>query len=159
MRANPFRDEVQKSEVQKKMAPTGGVPTIEVARTGCGYIEPAAPLSFYLSQPLNRSQGSTQGGRIRATTKPIALGFNAVASQHEVELNSRLQNSPEAGATFSSATCPAVGIARLFVEFAATHFLLDSSVLNELPKPFHCIRNFLPISKTKLDHNRSFRVS
>lgn len=72
---------------------------------------------------------------------------------------SGLLKSIQPGAAFRSATCAAGRITRLFVELAATHFLLDSSMLNELPKPLHCILNFLPISKTKLDHNRSFRVS
>lgn len=40
-----------------------------------------------------------------------------------------------AGATFSAATSAALGFARLFVIFAAAHFLLDPSMLDELPEP------------------------
>lgn len=71
----------------------------------------------------------------------------------------RLSKPVQAGTTLSTTAGAAGRITRLFIELTATHFLLDSSMLNELPKPLHCILNFLPISKTKLDHNLSFRFS
>jgi hypothetical protein len=61
----------------------------------------------------------------------------------------------EAGAAFCAATIAAIGIAWLFVILATTHFLLDSGVLNQLPKPLHRILNLLPISQTKFDHQNA----
>ena len=58
----------------------------------------------------------------------------------------------EACATFCTSASSTIGIARLFVVFATTHFLLDPSVLYELPKSLHCVLNLLPVSKSQLDH-------
>jgi hypothetical protein len=58
----------------------------------------------------------------------------------------------EACTAFCTATSSTIGIARLFVVFATTHFLLDSSVLDELPKSLDRVLNLLPVSKSQLDH-------
>ena len=58
----------------------------------------------------------------------------------------------EACTAFCTATSSTIGIARLFVVFPTTHFLLDSSVLDELPKSLDRVLNLLPVSKSQLDH-------
>jgi len=64
----------------------------------------------------------------------------------------RLRGFIQAGAAFCTSTCSAIGIAGLFVIFATPHFLFDSSMLDELPKSFDSVLNFLPVSKSQLDH-------
>jgi hypothetical protein len=61
----------------------------------------------------------------------------------------------ETCSAFRAATIAAIGIARLLVVLAATHFLLDTGVLNQLPEPLYCILNLLPISQTKFDHQNA----
>ncbi len=67
-------------------------------------------------------------------------------------LSDQLCGFVEACTAFCTATSSTISIARLFVVFATTHFLLNSSVLYELPKSLHCVLNLLPVSKSQLDH-------
>jgi hypothetical protein len=67
-------------------------------------------------------------------------------------LSDQLCGFVEACSTFCTSASSTIGIARLFVVFATTHFLFDPSVLYELPKSLHCVLNLLPVSKSQLDH-------
>jgi hypothetical protein len=54
--------------------------------------------------------------------------------------------------TLCTSASSSIGVTWLFVVFATTHFLFDSSVLNELPKSLDRVLDFLPVSKSQLDH-------
>lgn len=51
-----------------------------------------------------------------------------------------------AGAALSSTAVAAVTVARLLIEFSATHFLLDTRVLNQFSEPLDRVLNPLPVS-------------
>ncbi len=57
-------------------------------------------------------------------------------------------------AAFRSAAVAARDFTRLLVILAAAHFLLDSSVFHQLPKPLHRVLNLFVISQTQLNHER-----
>lgn len=59
------------------------------------------------------------------------------------------------GFAFGTATGAATAFAGLFVEFAATHFLLDAAVLDQLTKPTNRFLNRLSLTQTQLDHKCS----
>jgi hypothetical protein len=96
-------------------------------------------------------QRSREAGHSRRKKRPL-LVFDTECSLLAIILSDQLCDFAEACSTFCTSASAAIGIARLFVVFATTHFLLDSSVLNELPKSLHCVLDLLPVSKSQLDH-------
>lgn len=88
----------------------------------------------------------------RAEKKRPLLVYDTESGLLAIILSDQLCGFVKACATFCTSASTAIGIARLFVVFATTHFLLNSSVLYELPKSLHCVLNLLPVSKSQLDH-------
>jgi hypothetical protein len=99
-----------------------------------------------LSQPVFSFRQGT--ARISGTGFPSVRAVSASQNDQATLLSS----FGESCSTFRTTAISAIGIARLFVVFATTHFLLDPSVLDELPKSFDRVLDFLPVSKSQLDH-------
>jgi hypothetical protein len=96
-------------------------------------------------------QRSREVGHSRQKKRPLIV-FDTESSLLAIILSDQLCGFVETCATFCTSASTTIGIARLFVVFATTHFLLDPSVLYELPKSLHCVLNLLPVSKSQLDH-------
>lgn len=57
-----------------------------------------------------------------------------------------------ASPAFCTTTSTAALVAGLFIELAATHFLLDAAMFDQLPKTTHRFLNRLAFTQTQLDH-------
>ena len=81
--------------------------------------------------------------QLRCVHASTARGASAVRAQ-----------ASQSCAAFRSAAVAARDFTRLFVILAAAHFLLDSSVFHQFPKPLHRVLNLFVISQTQLNHER-----
>lgn len=68
--------------------------------------------------------------------------------------SARWVQARQSRAAFCTSAGTARDFTRLFIVLAAAHFLLDSSVFDQLSKPLHRILNFFVVSQTQLNHER-----
>lgn len=80
------------------------------------------------------------------------LARNRVSSFFIVWRVSSQWHPGETGATFGAATGAAALVAGLFVEFATTHFLLDTAVFDQFSKSTNRFLNGFSLAQTQLDH-------
>lgn len=64
-------------------------------------------------------------------------------------------HSLQLGAAICTTTCATLGFAGLFVEFAAAHFLLDTSMLNQFTESLDSIIDRLIFAQPQLYHEKT----